>query len=114
MRVLIIDDNEDSSFLLSRLVEHCGHEVKTASVPQQALELATGWQPRFVFVDLAMPEMDGYTLSQQLRQRAGLNDARIYALSGYPQNVQKQQVAGLDGHLLKPIGLKQIEALLGC
>ncbi len=113
MRVLIIDDSPDATYLMSVLVQHYGHETVVVNLPEEALEVATDWKPEFVFMDLAMPGIDGYSVARQLRESAGLNGARIFALSGYQQNSEKQAVAGIDGHVLKPIDIKQIESLLG-
>lgn len=112
MRVLIIDDSVDASYLLSKLVEHCGHETRVVNLPEQAAEVAAAWQPDFIFTDVVMPGMDGYTVARQLRNDAGLSNAPIYALSGGYRSVGEEEVAGIHGHLLKPIGLRQIDSLL--
>jgi CheY-like chemotaxis protein len=113
MRVLIIDDSRDVSYLVSVLVQHFGHETKVVTVPQAALGIAIDWKPEFVFMDLAMPGMDGYTVARQLRDHARLNGAKILALSGYPQDCVREQTAGIDGHVLKPISAAQLKRLLG-
>ncbi len=113
MRVLVIDDSRDTAHLVSVLVEHFGHETKVVTVTKVAVDVAREWQPEFVFVDLAMPEIDGYDMARQLRDFAGLKSARIFALSGYTEDPAKQKVAGIDGHVQKPISMVQIKSLLG-
>jgi CheY-like chemotaxis protein len=113
MRVLIIDDNRDISYLVSSLVERFGHQTKVVTVPQAALDIAQDWKPEFVFIDLAMPGMDGYSVARLLRDRGGLDGAKIIALSGYAQNTDKEDAAGIDGHVLKPISAVKIKQLLG-
>jgi CheY-like chemotaxis protein len=112
MRVLIIDDNQDVSYLVSMLVKHCGHDTRVVSVAEDALGVAREWKPEFVFLDLAMPGMDGYAVARLLRQHGHLNGAKIVALSGYPHDGEKEQMAGIDGHVLKPITLTQLRCLL--
>ena len=113
MRVLIIDDSRDTSHLVSVLVERFGHETKVVTVPQAALDIAQDWKPEFVFMDLAMPGMDGYTVARQLRDHGGLDGAKIIALSGYAHDGEKAKAAGIDGHVLKPISAVKLKALLG-
>jgi CheY-like chemotaxis protein len=113
MRVLVIDDSRDTAHLVSILVQHFGHETKVVTVTKVAVDVARDWQPEFVFMDLAMPEIDGYEMARQLRDGAGLKSARIFALSGHSENLDKQRVAGIDGHVLKPISMVQIKSLLG-
>jgi CheY-like chemotaxis protein len=113
MRVLIIDDSRDASYLVSVLVNRFGHDAKVLNVPQAAVDVAKDWKPEFVFMDLAMPGMDGYEVARQLRERAGLNGAKIIALSGYARDTNKEELAGLDGHISKPISARQLATLLG-
>jgi CheY-like chemotaxis protein len=113
MRVLIIDDSGDTSFLLSSLVERFGHDAKAVTVPQAALDVAKDWKPEFVFMDLAMPRMDGYAVARQLRDHANLKGAKIVALSGYQHDADKEKAAGIDAHILKPITVVRLKQLLG-
>jgi len=113
VRVLVIDDSRDTAHLVSVLVEYFGHETKVVTVSKVAVDIARDWQPEFVFMDLAMPEIDGYEMARQLRDSAGLKGARIFALSGHNENADKQKIAGIDGHVLKPISMVQIKSLLG-
>lgn len=113
MRVLIIDDSRDASYLVSVLVNRFGHDAKVLNVPQAAVDVAKDWKPEFVFMDLAMPGMDGYEVARQLREHAGLNGAKIIALSGYARDTNKEGLAGLDGHISKPISARQLATLLG-
>jgi CheY-like chemotaxis protein len=113
VRVLVIDDSRDAAHLVSVLVQHFGHETKVVTVTKVAVDVARDWQPEFVFMDLAMPEIDGYEMARQLRENAGLDRARIFALSGHTENADRQKIAGIDGHVLKPISMVQIRSLLG-
>lgn len=113
MRVLIIDDNRDSSFLVSELVRFCGHEAMVLTTPQAAVEIAKDWKPEIVLLDLAMPGISGYEVARQLRAKADLNGAKIIALSGYAQDEERQKCAGIDAHILKPMTAKRLAKLLG-
>ena len=59
--------------------------------------------------------MDGYELAAHLRGLPGLHGIRLFALTGYGQesNRQKTREAGFDHHFVKPVDLDAIEAVLG-
>ena len=113
MRVLIIDDNRDSSYLVSVLVKHLGHDAMVLTAPQAAVDVAKEYKPEVVFMDLVMPGLDGYEVARQLRDRAGLNGAKILAISGYPRNAVQEQASGIDGYIPKPVTATRLKTLLG-
>lgn len=108
----MIDDNEDSAFLMSELVKACGCEARFCTCPQTSLLVAREWQPQFVFLDLAMPAMNGYLLAPKLRE--AVNDAglRIMLASGYLPDAALLAEARIDGHVLKPVALERLKELL--
>jgi CheY-like chemotaxis protein len=112
MRVLIIDDDRDVSHLMSLLVDHFGHEAKTLTVPQAAVEIAKSWQPELVLLDPAMTGMDVYKVAKQLREYAGLSTARIITLSALERDHDKEKAAGINGHYVKPLTAWQLAELL--
>ena len=114
MRVLVIDDNVDTAFMMSRLTSMCGHESRYCTLPRQAIEFVRGWRPEVILLDLAMPEMDGYTLAPKLRAASDGFVPRILLASGYVPDVEREARATIDGHLVKPVGLQQLRELLAC
>ena len=112
MRVLIIDDSRDVSHLVSLLVDSFGHEAKTLTVPQAAVEFAKSWQPELVLLDPAMTGMDGYKVAKQLREYAGLSMARIITVSALERDSDKEKAAGINGHYVKPLTTSQLAELL--
>lgn len=112
MRVLVVDDNTDAAFLLTELIRRCGHETELANFPDDALRIATRWQPELVLLDLAMPGETGYHLAPRIREAVGRKDLRIIAVSGYPNYEIGRRAARIDGHLLKPVSVVQLRAAL--
>jgi CheY-like chemotaxis protein len=111
MRVLVIDDNRDVAWCLAQLIKSCGHETAIAVTPADGLRLAQERRPDMIFLDLAMPGEDGYTLASLLRDN-GLANVRIIAVSGYQDSVQLRESAGIDQHLVKPVSLVVLKQLL--
>jgi CheY-like chemotaxis protein len=111
MRVLVIDDNRDVAWCLAQLIKSCGHETAIAVTPADGLRLAQERRPDLIFLDLAMPGEDGYSLASHLRH-SGLASVRIVAVSGYQDSVPRRESAGIDQHLVKPVSLDTLKQLL--
>jgi two-component system CheB/CheR fusion protein len=111
MRVLVIDDNRDVAWCLAQLIKSCGHETAVAVTPADGLRQALEHRPDLIFLDLAMPDEDGYTLASQLRE-SGLANVRIIAVSGYQDSACKRNSSGIDQHIVKPISLSLLKQLL--
>lgn len=112
LRVLIVDDNVDGADMLAMLLEAEGHRVGVAYSAAQALKLAETLQPQVLFLDIGLPDMDGYELARRLRTLPHLKPARVVALTGYgqPHHLERSRMAGFDDHLTKPVS---VEAVLG-
>lgn len=111
MRVLVIDDNYDFAWCLTELVKSCGHDACFGVTPEVGIRLAMEFRPDLIFLDLAMPGEDGYTLAPRLRQ-CELPNVRIIAVSGYQDSVLEREAAGIDEHTVKPISLRLLKQLL--
>ena len=113
-RILIVDDNGDAAKSLALLLEVHGHDVRTAPDGPAALKEAEAFQPEIVFLDIGLPGMDGYEAARRLREMPGLEDASLFALTGYGQDDDRRrsQEAGCDGHLVKPVGLDLLLPLI--
>jgi len=112
-RILVVDDNADTSRSMARLLKLMGHEVTTAQSGPEAIEAARAHPPEIVLLDIGLPGMDGYEVAKRLRQAASCEHAVIVAVSGYSQEVDRRHSleAGFDHHLAKPVDL---DALRGC
>src|SRR5439155_20713199 len=65
-RVLIVDDNQDSTESLAKLLKRTGHEVETALDGPTGINTARRYQPEIIFLDIGLPEMDGYEIAKRL------------------------------------------------
>jgi CheY-like chemotaxis protein len=115
LRVLVVDDLVDAAESLAVLLRAIGnYEVRTAYDGLAAIEVARELQPHAVFLDIALPKLNGYRVAEQYRQDPLMQGACLIALTGYgqAQDVAQAQQAGFDHHLLKPVDLHQLEAVL--
>lgn len=102
-RILVVDDNQDHADTLSQVLVAYGQEVRTVYDGTAALQIIPAFKPHVVFLDLAMPRINGYEVVRQLKlQRIGAT--KIIALTGFGQqsDVAHTKAAGFDGHLVKP------------
>ncbi len=111
-RILIVDDNEAAANILQKLLKLNKYATAVAYSGRQALDLLPTFAPHVIFLDIGMPDMDGYQTAQKIREHAW--SGTIVALSGYGQESDKEKTraAGFDHHLVKPVGIEDIEMIL--
>lgn len=114
MRLLVVDDNMDAANSLSTLLTLQGHEVKVVYSGSEALDVVTSFLPHIVLLDIGMPFMDGYEVSRRLRRMPGLESTVLVALTGWGQDDDRRKSAevGFDHHLMKPLEMSVLQAIL--
>jgi CheY-like chemotaxis protein len=114
MRILVVDDSIDGVEMLAAALSAKGHRTQVAFDGPAALRMAATFRPEVVFLDIGLPVMDGYELASRLRDLSDLNGVRLFALTGYGQESdrQKTRAAGFEHHFTKPVDLDAIDAVL--
>lgn len=112
--VLVVDDNADAAELLALALQMMGHETETAHTGREALHRAAQRPFDAAFLDIGLPEMDGYELVAKMRLSGSPAPTLLFALTGYgqPSDLERSRAAGFDRHLVKPVDLETIEKLL--
>jgi signal transduction histidine kinase/ActR/RegA family two-component response regulator len=113
--VLVVDDNRDAADSLATLLRTMGAAALIAYDGEQALRVAAQTPVGLAILDIGMPGMDGCELARRLRAMPGGQALRLVALTGWgqPHDRQRLAAAGFDHHLLKPLELRSLAALLG-
>jgi signal transduction histidine kinase/CheY-like chemotaxis protein len=113
LRVLLIDDNADMTEMMAEWLKGSGHETASAKDGFAALELARNFCPDLAFVDIGLPELDGYEVARRLRAELRTGVVLI-AMSGYGREEDRalSREAGFDDYLVKPVGTDRIERVL--
>jgi PAS domain S-box-containing protein len=113
-RILVVDDNQDALEMLVEALGILGHEAHGAVDANAALELAERVRPNLALLDIGLPVMDGYELGGRLKSLPGLDGIKLVALTGYGQSSdrEKSSAAGFAAHLVKPVELQAIGALI--
>ena len=114
LRILIVDDHEDTADMLSMLLTGKGHDTQVALDGTAALVAAAAFQPHLGLLDLSLPGMSGYELAKRLRAMPGLARIRLVALTGHGSEGHRMRArsAGFNDHMLKPVNLEAVEAVL--
>jgi signal transduction histidine kinase/DNA-binding response OmpR family regulator len=112
-RILLIEDNDDAREMLRFGLEREGHTVLEASAGQEGLELATSAAPDVALIDIGLPGLDGYEVARRIRAAVG-RMLTLVALTGYgtADDRRRAEQAGFDVHLVKPIDLDRLIALI--
>jgi PAS domain S-box-containing protein len=113
-RVLVVDDNRDSATSLAALVELLGHRVETAADGIEAIEVAERFLPQVILLDLGLPRLDGYAAARRIRSAPWGAGMLLVAQTGWGQQADRALAteAGFDHHLVKPVALGALRAIL--
>jgi len=111
---MLVDDNLDALESMEILLQAFGYEVKTAPHPEIALSLIESFQPTVAVVDIGLPGMDGYQLAAEIRRRPAGAAMRLIAFTGYggAEDIARATAAGFDAHLVKPVEIDRLLAVL--
>jgi PAS domain S-box-containing protein len=114
LRVLVVDDNVDAATTLGMLLEACGYLVDVEHESHRALERARHRRPDVALLDIGLPDMDGNELARRLRADAQTGAIVLVAVTGYGQEQDRRAAfeAGFDHHLVKPVDMDALAALL--
>lgn len=116
--VLHVEDNPDNRLLVRRLLLAFGYRVEEAGNATQARELLKTVRPDLILMDINMPDVDGYTLTNELKQQPNLNGVPIVAITANVMKGDRERTlnAGCDGYIEKPIDvdrfIEQVERFL--
>jgi len=116
LRVLIVDDEEDTRELLRVVLEQCGSEVVTAGSAMEALVALEKSKPDVLISDIGMPEEDGYALISKVRALSAMRGGKVpaIALTAYARTDDRVRalMAGFQVHLPKPIEPVELVAVV--
>ncbi|MFL5521843.1 MAG: ATP-binding protein [Gemmatimonadales bacterium] len=113
-RILVVDDGEDQARSLGMLLELMGHRVRVALDGPSALRAAEDFQPEVALIDIGLPGINGYEVARRIRANPRLGDILLIAQTGWGQEEDRQRshAAGFDEHLVKPVDLEDLTALI--
>ena len=117
--ILHVEDNFDNRLLVRRLLQAFGYKVIEAENAFKARELLKQERPDLILMDINMPDIDGYTLTNELKAMPGLIGIPMVAITANVMKGDRERTlsAGCDGYIEKPIDvdkfIDQVERFLG-
>lgn len=113
-KILLVEDMDDSRFMLRRLLEMEGYQVTEADDGPCALEALEGEDFDLLLLDLRLPHMDGFQLTRALRANARYRSTPIIIVSALDDEFSRTEAraAGCTDYLSKPIDFDRLTLLL--
>ncbi len=111
-KILVVDDNPTNLKLVSDVLAFEGHDILTAVDAEEAQLVLADTLPDLILMDIALPGMDGLTLTRILKAEERTRHIRIVALTAFAMKGDDQKAfgAGCDGYITKPIDTRKFPA----
>ena len=108
-KILHVEDNFENRILIRRLLMSEDYDVLEAENASQALEILATTTPDLILMDINMPDVDGYSLTADLKTRPNLQKIPIVAITANVMRGDREKVfnSGCDGYIEKPIDVDQ-------
>jgi len=109
-RVLVVDDNMDTYELVRFILEKNGYETFVALNGLEGVNAAIKQKPDLIILDMAMPEMDGWTAASKIKSDEQIGSIPVIALTAHalPGDRQRAIDAGCDEYITKPMDLIEL------
>lgn len=110
--ILIVDDNPVNLKLARVLLTGAGHDVRTASDAEGALDVLKDFHPKVILMDIQLPGMDGLALTRHLKADPATKDIVIIALTAYAMkgDDEKALASGCAAYITKPLDTRTFAA----
>lgn len=112
--MLVVEDHEDTRFLLKYLLAVRGFDVAEAENGEEAVDMAERLHPGLILMDVSLPRLDGLSAMRRMRELATLRQVPIIFLSGHaePAAQARARDAGCDDYLVKPLDIGRLDRVL--
>jgi len=109
-KILLVEDNEMNSDMLSRRLQRKGHEVLIAMDGAQGVELAQSENPDLILMDMSLPVLDGWEATQQLKAAPETSGIPIIALTAHAMAGDREKCieVGCDDYETKPVDFSRL------
>ncbi|MDQ3205232.1 MAG: PAS domain-containing protein [Pseudomonadota bacterium] len=114
LRVLVVDDNVDAADTMQSMLELLGHETRSVHTGLEAVSAVDSMAPDVVFLDIGLPDIDGYEAARRIRSMDPRHEVTLVALTGWgaDADLQRSSDSGIDRHLTKPADPEMVRQIL--
>src|SRR5260370_19907265 len=111
---LLVEDFDDSRFMMRRLVESADYRVVEATDGEEAVRMAVQERPEMILMDLSLPKLDGLAATRKIREQSGFEKIPIVAVSAHdsPESRSEALAAGCDDYVTKPIDFDELHDIV--
>jgi CheY-like chemotaxis protein len=111
---LVVEDFEDSRFMMRQLLEMAGHTVVEATDGEQAVRVALKEKPTIILMDLSLPKLDGLAATREIRRHKGFRHVPILAISAHDGDESREAAlaAGCNEYMTKPIDFDKLSTVV--
>ena len=111
---VVVDDNRDAAETFARMLTAMSCEATFVTDARDALAEVLDRKPQIVFLDIAMPSINGYELASMIRRWMPSSEVRLVAVTAYgaEEDRARSRRAGFDAHVLKPIDPALVESII--
>lgn len=110
--ILVVDDMQANLDMLSDMLKRWGYRVRPAPNGRLALQAARSLPPDLILLDISMPDMDGFTVCEELKADPQLRDIPVIFLSGHSETLDKVMAfrAGGVDYITKPFQIEEVQS----
>ncbi len=103
-KVLVVEDDTDNRHIVAKVLSVAGYEIVEAADGIEALSLAHSTQPDLILMDLALPRLDGWEATRQLKSDPATRTIPVVALTAVAMRGDEEEAraAGCDDYITKP------------
>jgi two-component system cell cycle response regulator DivK len=111
-KILVVDDNQDSRELVVKVLKNKGYEMVEAVDGEEAIEKAIAERPNLILLDISIPKLNGYEVTQKLKDMEEFENIPIVALTAHAMKGDRKKAleAGCEGYITKPINVRELPA----
>lgn len=112
--ILIVDDDDDNLLLLSYAMDELGYESVTGQSGTDAIRLAVQYQPCLILLDILLPDLNGISVLQKLRQQPRTSHVPVIAVTALVRKTDRAKLsnAGFSGYLAKPYMIDDLDTVV--
>ena len=112
LRILVVEDHNDTLQALSRLLRHFGHEISLADGAKSAMNVIDSKEFDVVLCDIARPDGSGYDVVAAAKRKRPVTAVALSGFAG-PEDIERGRRAGFDFYLAKPVDFHELRTVLG-
>lgn len=114
MKILVVEDYEDTRLMMRLELEQRGYRVIEACDGEEAVELAWRECPNVILMDLSLPKLDGFAATRRIREDEQMRDVLVVAITAHQEPLYRSNAleAGFNAFVTKPIDFDWLHELL--